>query len=104
MTRAGTAKIFLSNQRRFWYRGVLAILLGVLVVVFATVQPTASAPLLANYYLGTLPSDKESIDRLSLTDVLILSPEQAITNRATIDTIRQRNPKVILLAYVSARS
>ncbi len=93
---------------KFWkifiYRGIISLLLGIFLAMSFFVHKSYSAPLLANYFLGTLPADPISIDNLSKTDLLILSPEQAITNRVTIERIKRQNPQIILLAYVSAKS
>jgi len=61
-------------------------------------------PRLANYLLGTLPTDEASINTLARFDLLILSPEQALTRRSVIDKIKKLNPSIILLAYVPAQS
>lgn len=77
---------------------------SILAAVFFSVSAVSAAPLLANYYLGTLPGDADSIAKLSRVNLLILSPEQAVTNRVIIDKIKQQNPRLIILAYLSAKS
>ncbi|MBI2443812.1 MAG: hypothetical protein HYV42_01040 [Candidatus Magasanikbacteria bacterium] len=64
----------------------------------------AAAPLLANYFLGTLPTDEASIATLARYHVLILTPEQAVVSQEVINDIKQRNPSIILLAYVPSKS
>ena len=94
----------MKSRETVVYRSIIALLSGLFIAVSFFAHKSYSAPLLANYFLGTLPSDPDSINKLSRTDLLILSPEQAITNRATIERIRSQNPEIILLAYVSAKS
>ena len=59
---------------------------------------------MANYYLGTLPTDEDSIRKLARNALLILSPEQAVVRKETINEIRRINPQIILLAYVPSQS
>jgi len=89
-----------------FYRAIVAVFLGLALVVFATHSylEARPAPLLANYLLGTLPTDQASIETLSKFDVLVLSPEQGITRREVINSIKAKNPDVILLAYVPSES
>jgi len=88
-----------------FYRLTIAVLIGLTVTVFFYTRPPAiSAPLLANYFLGTLPTDSASVAELAKFDLLILSPEQGVVRRSVIDSIKQLNPDVILLAYVPSQS
>lgn len=89
-----------------FYRLVVAGFLGLALVIFVSHSylEARPAPLLANYLLGTLPTDRASIETLSKFDVLVLSPEQGITRREVINSIKAKNPDVILLAYVPSES
>ncbi len=87
-----------------FYRIFVILFLAVLVSSAFILRPSKSAPMLANYYLGTLPTDQASIDYLARNDLLILSPEQGIVRRNVIDQIRAKNPDIILLAYVPSES
>lgn len=80
---------------------VVTVLLGCLFFYGAKAE---AAPLLANYYLGTLPTDQENIKKLARNALLILSPEQATVRRQVIAEIRKINPSIILLAYVPSES
>ncbi len=88
------------------YRSVVAVFFGLALVLFfgRSYLEARPAPLLANYLLGTLPTDQASIDTLAKFDVLVLSPEQGITRREVINVIKAKNPDVILLAYVPSES
>ncbi|KKU25789.1 MAG: hypothetical protein UX39_C0019G0009, partial [Candidatus Magasanikbacteria bacterium GW2011_GWA2_46_17] len=78
--------------------------LALFISAFLLSQRTDSAPLLANYFLGTLPTDMDAISKLARNDVLILSPEQAVARREVITVIKRLNPDIILLAYVPSQS
>ncbi|MFA5061991.1 MAG: putative glycoside hydrolase [Patescibacteria group bacterium] len=88
-----------------FYRATVSVFFAIFIVVFLVWQKAhSSAPLLANYYLGTLPTDADSIKKLSKNDLLILSPEQAIVRKNVISQIKKDNPNIILLAYVPSQS
>ncbi len=78
--------------------------LFLIIFLFAGVKPAEAAPHLANYFLGTLPTDDASIDILAKNDLLILSAEQGAIRREVIERVRARNPKIIILAYVVSKS
>lgn len=67
-------------------------------------QPTQAAPLLANYYLNQLPHDNSSLDLLAKNNLLIISPEQALTHQTELNYIRRVNSNIIILAYVPSQS
>lgn len=71
---------------------------------FIGVSPVCAAPLLANYYLGTVSLDASEVAKMAKNDVLILSPEQGIVRRPQIDEIKRQNPDIILLAYLPSES
>ncbi|EKD43157.1 MAG: hypothetical protein ACD_72C00424G0002, partial [uncultured bacterium] len=92
-------------MKKIFYRSVVAIFIGFFVSVFYYFNFFAySAPYLANYILGTLPIDNESISRLSKFDVLIVSAEQGVIRKNVLQQIKNLNPKIILLAYVPSES
>lgn len=68
------------------------------------VTQVAAAPLLANYYLAELKEDQNFVNQISRYDLLILTPDQINTHPTVIKQIRQRNPGVIILAYVPSQS
>lgn len=72
-------------------------------IAFINFKANAS-PHLANYYLGVLPTDADSIKKLARTDLLILSPDQFITRSSVLSDIRKVNPDIIMLAYVPSQS
>jgi hypothetical protein len=86
------------------YRLLASICLGLLVLVFCFRATTLSAPLLANYYLGTLPQDDATISLLARNDVLVLSADQGMIRKDVIQKIKEKNPRIILLAYVISKS
>lgn len=87
------------------YRSIVAIFLGIFISTFCYFNFYAySAPILANYVLGTLPQDSDSIAKLAKFDLLIVSAEQGVVRKSVLQKIRQLNPKIILLAYVPSQS
>lgn len=87
------------------YRSITAIFLGIFISVFCYFNSSVySAPILANYVLGTLPQDSDSIARLAKFDLLIVSAEQGVVRRSVLQKVRELNPKIILLAYVPSQS
>lgn len=77
---------------------------AVLAAALFAARPALAAPLLANYYLSNLPTDESSIAQLARYDVLVLSPEEALIRGSVIAAIKERNPAIILLAYVPTKS
>lgn len=60
------------------------------------------APRRANYYLGwNIPSDK--IVELAKWDMLILDMENQVSSPAALQKIRELNPNIIILAYITAQ-
>ncbi len=92
-------------KRITFYRLTVATFLGLFISVFCYFNYSAySAPFLADYILGTLPTDGESIAKLAKYDVLIVSAEQGVIRKNVLLQIKQINPKIILLAYVPSES
>ena len=87
-----------------FYRTIIALFIGLFISIGLFAYFSYSAPLLSNYYLGTLPTDTNSIAKLAKNDLLILSPEQAIVRADVIAQIKRLNPNIILLAYVPSES
>ncbi len=87
------------------YRSAVAIFLGIFISVFCYFNSYVyGAPILANYILGTLPQDSDSIAQLAKFDLLIVSAEQGVVRKAVLQKVRELNPKIILLAYVPSQS
>ena len=61
-------------------------------------------PKLANYYLGELKRTKAFVDDISRYDLLILTPTQIKLQRDVVGTIKNRNPNIVILAYVPMQS
>jgi|WetSurMetagenome_2_1015567.scaffolds.fasta_scaffold16803_3 hypothetical protein len=87
-----------------FYRAAASVSIAIFLCAFLLLDRAGSAPLLANYYLGTLPTDTDSIRKLAKNDLLILSPEQAIVRKGVTDEIRRLHPDIIMLAYVPSDS
>jgi len=68
---------------------------------FVFQRARSAAPLLANYYWATLPTDSESIKKLSKNDLLILSPEQAIVRKNVIDQIKHDKSGILFAGLCS---
>jgi hypothetical protein len=88
-------------------KGMKLLLGGVLGVVFAFVfqaSAVSAAPNIANYYLGPLPTDSDSLRKLEKTDLLIVSADQFITRREIISNLKKANPNLVVLAYVPTQS
>ena len=86
-----------------FYRTIVAIFIGVLASVFLYWHLTAeSAPRLANYYLRweIRPGD---VAELAKWDLLVLDMETQVTSRAAIEKIRQLNPHIKILVYVTSQ-
>ncbi len=64
----------------------------------------AAAPQIANYYLGPLPMDDDSVNKMARFDLLILSPDQYLTRKFVLDKMKKINPDIIYLAYVPSQS
>lgn len=84
---------------------MLAILfVGVYLAVASARSAVVAAPHLANYYLGVLPTDADSLAKLAKTDVLIVSPDQLISKEVIVNNLKTINPDMIVLAYVPSQS
>ena len=85
------------------YRSIVGIFIGLFVSVFCYFSYFAkSAPILANYYLRwDLPT--EEIANLAKWDLLILDMENQVSSPDKIKKIRQLNPDIKILAYVTSQ-
>jgi len=86
-----------------FYRIIIAVCLGLILSVFLYFHFTAeSAPRLANYYLRweIRPGD---VVELAKWDLLILDMETQVNSRGALEKIRQLNPNIKILAYVTAQ-
>ncbi len=92
------------KNRRIFSLFMLAVAAVSVLGLFVPSAPALAAPRLANYYLGTLPTDADSINTLAQNDVLILTPDQGVIRRDVIDKLRAKNPELILFAYVPNKS
>jgi hypothetical protein len=75
-----------------------------LVANFLFISNVSAAPLISAYYLGTLPTDSASVQKLSKTDLLIVSPDQFIVRKSLFEELKKQNPDIIILAYVPSQS
>jgi len=73
-------------------------------VVVAPSAQAAASPRLSNYYLGEIKNSPAFLDSLARYDLLILTPTQIKTHPAQIRALEQRNPDIIILAYVPSQS
>ncbi|HRY36404.1 MAG TPA: putative glycoside hydrolase [Candidatus Magasanikbacteria bacterium] len=71
---------------------------------FDIAKVCAASPQIANYYLGPLPMDEDSVNKMARFNLLILSPDQYVTRKDVLDKIKKINPSIILLAYVPSQS
>lgn len=89
---------------RFIWKILVIGFLGVYLASLLPGRPTFAAPRLANYYLGVLPTDSDSLAKLAKTDVLIVSPDQLISQEAVVSNLKTANPSMVILAYVPSQS
>ncbi|MEK7160716.1 MAG: putative glycoside hydrolase, partial [Patescibacteria group bacterium] len=91
-------------KNKFFKKNILAALILAAVFYSAVLFPLAAAgrvsPKRANYYLNweILPS---KISELARWDLLILDMETQINSLAALKKIKQLNPNIILLAYIT---
>ena len=92
----------IKNKLNF-YRIVCAVFLGLFVSIFYYFNYFAkSEPLLANYYLRwDIPTNE--VENLAKWDLVILDMENQVTNPDKIRRIRQLNPNIKILAYVTSQ-
>ncbi len=81
-----------------------ALLLSFYLAPLYDSQKVLSAPLIANYFLGPLPSDTQSWDYFAKSQLLIFTPDQIALHESQIDALKRKNPSVIILAYVPSQS
>ncbi len=93
-----------KDMRKCVWPTILALLLGIYLVPMLFRTPADSAPLLANYYLGNFPSDKDSLDKLAKNNVLVVSPDQVKIHSDIVAEFKRKNPNMIILAYVPSQS
>jgi hypothetical protein len=89
-------------MNKLW-RNIGTVLAGVglllPMVLHAQVSLPAQYPRLANYYLNPTMTTADAI-ALSRWDVVVIGMEQQYVNPAVFQVLRQRNPDIIILAYV----
>lgn len=90
-------------MRNLKYKILLFIFLCNAFFLFCTTKSTA-APDLVNYYLGIVQDDQEFIAKMARFNVLIFTPAQIAGHERTIASIKQRNPRIVILAYVPSQS
>lgn len=90
-------------MNKTFYRSTVAVFIGLFVSIFCYFNFFAkSAPILANYYLRwDLPNSE--IENLAKWDLLILDMENQVSNPEKIKKIRQLNPNIKILAYVTSQ-
>ncbi|MFA6105270.1 MAG: putative glycoside hydrolase [Patescibacteria group bacterium] len=91
-------------MNRFFWKIISIIFIGVYLTLVLLQNQTSAAPQVAAYYLGTLPTDSTSIQKLSKMNLLILSPDQFIVRSEILAAVKKVNPKIIMLAYVPSQS
>ncbi|MBI5728852.1 MAG: hypothetical protein HY983_01220 [Candidatus Magasanikbacteria bacterium] len=89
---------------RFIWKLLAVAFIGVYLASLLPASRVAAAPHLANYYLGVLPTDAGSLAKLAKTDVLIVSPDQFISDETIVSNLKAANPNMIILAYVPSQS
>ncbi len=86
-----------------FYRTIIAVCLGLFASVFLYFHFSAeSAPRLANYYLR-YEIRSSDVAELAKWDLLILDMETQVSSRGALEKIRQLNPDIKILAYVTAQ-
>ncbi|MSU75689.1 MAG: hypothetical protein EXS55_04215 [Candidatus Magasanikbacteria bacterium] len=88
------------------YKIITAVLAGIFIFVFAAPFSTGSQaeerfPRLANYYLKWNLSESD-LPELAKWDVLVLDMETQITSRPLLEKLRQLNPNITLLVYITS--
>ncbi|MDD2230216.1 MAG: putative glycoside hydrolase [Candidatus Cloacimonetes bacterium] len=80
----------------------LALML-ISVQLTSTSRPNGSYPRVASYYLSAFPSSQSSylVPALARYDVVILDMEMGVNNPTAISDIRQINPDIVILAYMT---
>ena len=71
------------------------------------VVPTKAAPdnpKIANYYLGQLRSDSSFVEQMSQYNLVIFTPSQIRQHSSVVSRIKEKNPNMIVLAYVPSQS
>lgn len=88
----------------FSRRNELLVLVFILLnaMLFAT-RPNGSYPRLMSYYLSAFPTSQNNtlVPLLSRYDVIVLDMEMGETNPTATSSIRQANPNIKILAYMS---
>jgi len=84
---------------------IILLIFAFIGVGFFGIRTVSSAsPQIANYYLGPLPMDDDSVNKMARFDLLILSADQFLTRKFILDKIKKINSDIILLAYVPSQS
>lgn len=95
-------------MRKSWIISICTICIGLLAytsqLFFSISRAGAVNMPLANYYLNELNNSKEFIDTMSKFDVLIITPSQAKAHPTIVRSIREKNPKITIFAYVPSQS
>ena len=98
-------KVNLEKKKRYYifrlFIFALAILIPLNTIAIFGFAKKNTFPKLANYYLHWEISDQEAKE-LARWDLLVLDMETQINSRNQLKKIRQYNPDIIILAYVTA--
>jgi len=95
-----------STKQKFFYRAICAIFIGLYCSVLVFGQPNALSQdrylRRANYYLRWDISDSQA-QQLAKWDLLILDMETQLTSASQLKKIRQLNPNIKILAYITSQ-
>ena len=102
----GGAHLKTGGQARLaWWRAAAAAMLGLILVAFplaAGENRSVAAPNLANYYQDWSLTESK-VQELAKWDVVILEMENQARNPELMRKLRELNPKIIILAYITAQ-
>lgn len=87
-------------QRGAFFTLVLSVLF--LAVARVNAVPKDTFPRLANYYLAWNLTDSD-VEQLATWDLVILDMENQVTNPDKLRKLRELNPHIVLLAYVTSQ-
>ena len=102
--KAANARVMKKKKKYYIFRIFLFTLLVIIpmntIAIFGLVREN-KYPKLANYFLKWELSDGEARE-LAKWDLLVLDMENQINSREQLRKIRQYNPEIIILAYITA--
>lgn len=98
-------KVSLKEKKR-WFKYIFLVIFFSIIIPLNTIalfgfSKSQNFPKLANYFLNWEISDEEARE-LARWDLLILDMETQINSREQLKKIRQYNPEITILAYITA--